>query len=211
MKHIIFGANTDVGKTVITAGLIKACSVNGSGCIQSHYVKPLQCGGSDQGFVERTVGSLTSAATLFDWDTAASPHVASRLENKPVSDHEVIRALSHHLEEIIPQYHSEETPDPIWIETAGGVLSPSSSSPDNDGPDHATDSNGWGWQCQADLYSVFRHDMNVILVGDGRLGGISATLSSLESLLFRGYNVTGLILIESGHNNQEALIEYARR
>ena len=53
--------------------------------------------------------------------------------------------------------------------------------------------------------------MNAILVGDGRLGGISATLSSLESLLYRGYNLAGLIVIDSSYNNHSALVEYARR
>ena len=128
MTHIIFGANTDVGKTVVTAGLIRACDSNASGEIQSHYVKPLQCGGSDQGFVDKNVGRLKSSTTLFDWETPASPHLAARLEGKAVSDKEVMDSLENHLRVTIPKFHSGDRHDPIWVETAGGVLSPSSSS-----------------------------------------------------------------------------------
>jgi dethiobiotin synthetase len=38
---------------------------------------------------------------------------------------------------------------------------------------------------QSELYRPFR--LPVVLVGDPKLGGISATLSALESLLIRGY------------------------
>jgi dethiobiotin synthetase/adenosylmethionine--8-amino-7-oxononanoate aminotransferase len=211
MKHLIFGANTDVGKTVITAGLIRACrglSVGNSADSGAHYVKPLQCGGSDQGFVRRHVSQgMISSSTLFEWETPASPHTASRLENLPISDTEVVVALQSCLDEL-----QAETPDaPIWVETAGGVLSPSSSSPENKLPQHAKNADGWGWMTQGDLYREFREQMDVVMIGDGRLGGISATLSSLESLLSRGYNVVGLVLIETGYSNQSAIQEYASR
>lgn len=210
MKHLIFGANTDVGKTVITAGLIRACggiSFGNDAAFGSHYIKPLQCGGSDQGFVQRHAQDIISSSTLFEWETPASPHAASRLENHPISDTEVITALRGRIYEL-----TAGTPDtPIWVETAGGVLSPSSSSPENKSPQHAKNSDGWGWMTQGDLYRDFREEMDVVMIGDGRLGGISATLSSLESLLSRGYNVAGLVLIETGYSNQSAIQEYANR
>eukprot|EP00978_Attheya_sp_CCMP212_P037940 scaffold183200_cov67-Attheya_sp.AAC.1 len=55
------------------------------------HIKPLQCGGSDEAFLHQYVnqsgsrhtntpaGVTTSCTTLFEWDTPASPHVASRL------------------------------------------------------------------------------------------------------------------------------------
>src|SRR3546814_4027772 len=62
------------------------------------------------------------------------------------------------------------------IETAGGVLSP--------GPSSAL---------QADLYRPFRHP--VVLVGDTRLGGITSTLTALEALTLRGFNVHAVCMI----------------
>eukprot|EP00934_Nitzschia_sp_Nitz4_P006377 Nitzschia sp. Nitz4//scaffold79_size90958//417//1344//NITZ4_005005-RA/size90958-augustus-gene-0.165-mRNA-1//1//CDS//3329558189//6367//frame0 len=203
MSHFIFGANTDVGKTVISAGLMRAC-----GSMGSHYVKPLQCGGSDQGFIQRhSGGNVLTAKTLFEWETPTSPHTAAILESAPVSDEEVATTLRSALSDL----GSEAKKAPIWVETAGGVLSPSSASPSNDTPFHATSENGWGWMTQGDLYSEFSSSVGAILVGDGRLGGISATLSSLESLLSRGYNVAGLVLIETEFANRSALQEFARR
>ncbi|KAL3912208.1 MAG: hypothetical protein SGARI_001278, partial [Bacillariaceae sp.] len=101
-----------------------------------------------------------------------------------------------------------------WIETAGGVLSPSSSSPRNSMPSHAMDASGWGWLTQGDLFRPLRNEASVVLVGDGRLGGISVTLASLEALLNRNYNVAGILLLRHGEDgyaedvNQRALQEY---
>jgi dethiobiotin synthetase/adenosylmethionine--8-amino-7-oxononanoate aminotransferase len=204
--HFIFGANTDVGKTVISAGLVRASSRNNV----THYIKPLQCGGSDQRFIDRHALNVSSTTTLFEWDTPASPHVASRVEDKPVSDEQVLGALDACLTEKLTNASPSTT---IWIETAGGVLSPSSASPDNRLPYHARDDeSSWGWVTQGDLYQPFMDMGSVILVGDGRLGGISTTLSCLESLLLRGYDVDGIVLLENnGYNNQRAIQEYASR
>mmetsp|Transcript_30737 Transcript_30737/g.73774 ORF Transcript_30737/g.73774 Transcript_30737/m.73774 type:complete len:289 (-) Transcript_30737:99-965(-) len=196
--NLIFGANTDVGKTVITAGLIRASGKT------AHYVKPLQCGGSDQRFVKNHATNVTSATTLFEWETPASPHYAARVENLPISDQQVVTSLKDCLESLEGQM--------TWVETAGGVMSPSSSSPDNNGPHHARDKElSWGWVPQADLYLPFSDSTSAVLVGDGRLGGISATLTALESLLIRGYNVSGVIVIETGYENQKAIQEYVGR
>lgn len=203
MTHLIFGANTDVGKTVVTTGLVKACQTIGG----AHYVKPLQCGGSDEDFVTRHVPDVISTTTLFEWETPTSPHTAARLEKRPVDDCQVVSALHQCIEKL----KKDPAEHPIWVETAGGVLSPSSSSPDNTGPHHASNKEGWGWIPQGDLYREFQKDMNVVMIGDGRLGGISASLSSLESLLSRGYNVVGVILLEAGYANQTAIREYAAR
>ena len=222
-----------------------------------HYIKPLQCGGSDEAFVLKHLNNLNGANTnirrshtnikrlisspsrdhddngahtLFNWDTPASPHLASRLENKPVSDQMVISTLQDKISSIATpspsSSSSSSSTKKIWIETAGGVLSPSSASPLNTKPRHASGSNldqthnlNWGWSTQADLYKPLH--LPAILVGDGRLGGISATLSALESLIVRGYDIHGIVLIdaaiaasegEGGHgSNLSALKEYANR
>jgi dethiobiotin synthetase/adenosylmethionine--8-amino-7-oxononanoate aminotransferase len=195
--HLIFGSNTDVGKTIISAGLTK---VGGS---NAYYIKPLQCGGSDEAFVEAHAPNV-KADTLFSWKTPASPHVASIRENNPVSDAQVLSAIHGALSEI-PESST------VWLETAGGVLSPSAASPENKSPKHAPSQKQWGWTTQADLYQPLIGAAPVVLVGDGRLGGISATLSSLESLILRGYTVNGIALIDGGYDNVSALRDYAMR
>ena len=214
--------------------MVRAAAACGDNQLVS-YIKPLQCGGSDEAFVLRhdlhnQVSADSSAPklicqTLFSWNTPASPHLASRWENLPISNNEVITALGASLGDIIDFNASIENQPPesitstTIVETAGGALSPSSSSPRNDftiGPH-------WGWSTQADLYSSF--NLPVVFVGDAKLGGISVTLSSLEALWNRGYNVDAVVFIDGensgngecngvsdairfGEGNAEALREY---
>lgn len=240
ITHFIFGANTDVGKTVLTSALVQASyerqtksDYKTTSSTATHYIKPLQCGGSDESFIRRYAPGLSSSKTLFDWKTPVSPHFASRIENKPVSDDHVSFTLNDHLRKLkissaaasaaaTMEISSPSSPSSycstssIWIETAGGVLSPSSSSPNNYGSHHAKNNAGWGWSTQADLYMPFQNRSSVVLVGDGRLGGISTTISSLEVLMNRNYTIGGILLIQdtdSTNNttndmNQEALKEY---
>lgn len=49
-----------------------------------------------------------------------------------------------------------------------------------------------------------------ILVGDGRLGGISGTISAYESLKLRGYDVAAIILEDQGLANEVPLSSYLR-
>lgn len=222
-SHLIFGANTDVGKTVISAGLVRASLADrGENSTSVHYIKPLQCGGSDQAFVESHQSLAANngrlrCQTLFSWDTPASPHLAARKENAPKSDIEVLTSLRTAIEDICSQQSSSSSSSPTststisWIETAGGVLSPSSSSPDNSSSRHASGADKWGWLTQGDLYQPLMRMAPVVLCGDGKLGGISATLSSLESLIVRGYNVVGIVMLETGYDNVSAIREYAAR
>lgn len=76
----------------------------------------------------------------------------------------------------------------VLVETAGGPLSP-----------------GPSGTLQADLYRPLR--LPVVLVGDSKLGGISATISAYESLYVRGYDVDSVILFRSPYENSEYLSE----
>lgn len=49
-----------------------------------------------------------------------------------------------------------------------------------------------------------------VLVGDGRLGGISATVSAYESLKIRGYDVVAVVFEDHGLLNEEPLTVYFR-
>ena len=230
--HLIFGANTDVGKSVISSGLVRAAASAGCSGLKSpvNYIKPLQCGGSDESFVSlnndkqdgRDRMNDIHCRTLFSWKTPASPHLVSRWENAPVCDEEVVSKLSAVLREIDNTKNDDTNKNletasiTTIIESAGGVLSPSSSSPLN----KTTTADHWGWSTQADLYAPLR--IPVVFVGDGLLGGISVTLSSLEALLTRGYHIDAIVFIEGqsdgdsdeydsiefGKGNAEALREY---
>ena len=233
--HLLFGANTDVGKSIVSTGLVRAAAldaVSSSNDSQHrplvNYIKPLQCGGSDESFVLRhrdgqTDDNSIHCQTLFSWETPASPHLASRWENLPVSDEQVVSALTSSLNDITVGMDVERGMATTIVETAGGALSPSSSSPRNPSSIQSTNSKGaahWGWSTQADLYSPLK--LPVVFVGDGKLGGISVTLSSLEALWNRGYQVDAVVFIDGeserssdeteiiqfGKGNAEALREY---
>lgn len=268
--HIIFGCNTDVGKSVISTGLVRASLSHQQNPQQSessvHYLKPLQSGGSDQAFVESYVNGNTgesgikiadnrerttkkivrrfNAETLFQFNTPTSPHLASRLENLPVSDDQVYNALSESYSNItcdgdnssdindnsLSKKFANKTAaatksTTIWIETAGGVLSPSTSSPFNKSLNHAynyrgnTSDDRWGWITQADLYQPLQPLFtSSILIGDNALGGISATLTALESLWRRNYHIAGIIFLNravkdntnknTANQNADAIKEY---
>jgi len=47
-----------------------------------------------------------------------------------------------------------------------------------------------------------------VLVGDGRLGGISGTVSAYESLKLRGYDVVAIVLEDCGLANDGSLLSY---
>jgi dethiobiotin synthetase/adenosylmethionine--8-amino-7-oxononanoate aminotransferase len=196
---LIFGANTDVGKTVVTAGLARASNELKR---TTSFIKPLQSGGSDEEFIRLHNPNLASSRTLFKFEAPVSPHLASRQEDTPVSDKQVLDAL-------IDELAASEA-QVTWIETAGGVLSPGPSSPSNQNAYHAKNAAGWGWVPQANLYQPLIGQVQVVLIGDGRLGGISATLSAIESLLVRGYDISAVVIVD-GEVTAEAIQEYASR
>ena len=62
-----------------------------------------------------------------------------------------------------------------------------------------------------DSVTLGRHfRLPIILVGDGRLGGISGTLSAYETLLLRGYDVSAVVLEDCGSSNDKFLLSYLR-
>lgn len=202
---MMFGANTDVGKTLASAGLVGSALRSDDRLV--HYIKPLQCGGSDESFVRRHIPSSgddkLKMDTVFQWETPTSPHLACQLESKYVSPSQIIHQLQHTLDTSTATDSTDSRL--VLIETAGGVLSPSSSPPpSNDDRDDEK-----MWIPQASLYQKFirrqqqQHSYNgvqTILVGDTNLGGISCTLSALESLWFRNYTVSAIIFIGSDEN-----------
>ncbi|CAM9801268.1 unnamed protein product, partial [Choristocarpus tenellus] len=200
--HVIqvYGANTEVGKTVITAGLCQAAERQG---LQVSYIKPVQTGdASDATFVSDHVPSCKTK-TLFNYTDPVSPHLAADRDGVLTADVDVLSSVVSEIKQVLSEKCEERRSGSgmlsptarvtkagtlTLVETAGGVLSPAPSG-----------------SLQADVYRPMR--LPVLLVGDGRLGGIGATLSSLESLRTRGYTVLGIALLaqEEDLGNAEAV------
>lgn len=211
----MWGANTDVGKTLVSAGLLRTAVATLGPESSTMYLKPVQTGfpeDSDARFVSRVVSDAGSsvrmevgshaadiasqdglfqdinamqkiqnprknitassmlARTLFAWKIAASPHLAVEREGRPVFCSDIVGAIRQELK--------RHTNSLVLVETAGGPGSPS--------PD--------GKMLQCDMLRTFRWP--AVLIGDGKLGGISTTISSYEMLKVRGYSVPVVAVME---------------
>ncbi|PON97958.1 Aminotransferase class-III [Trema orientale] len=131
--------------------------------------------------------------TMFAWRDAVSPHLAAERENGTVEDSHVLGMLQRCLESGLNCGSDEEKMNAFCVvETAGGIASP-----------------GPSGTLQCDLYRPFR--LPAILVGDGRLGGISGTISAYESLKLRGYDVVAVVIEDHGLVNEVPLGSYLRQ
>lgn len=154
------------------------------------YIKPVQAGSpSDASFVSRHAGGRCRTSTLFDFTDPVSPHLAAVRDGAVIPDADLISALVDDIKSsLLHGAGSGSCAEGghgrlVVVEAAGGVLSPAPSG-----------------SLQADAFRPLR--LPVLLVGDGKLGGIGATLSALESLRTRGYSVLGVVLIASGQKKR---------
>lgn len=192
--HQIFGANTDVGKTILTTALVLASA---SRKIPVHYLKPISTGPleeADDHHVKRYgrhEGSLISAECLFRYKEPISPHLAAKLSsgdelNFP-SDETFINAIANRIRRCAANIRE---PAHMYVETAGGIHSPTVSG-----------------TTQVDCYRPLF--LPTILVGDSKLGGISTTIASYESLLLRGYIIDAIVVFRDHYyRNWEYLNPY---
>ncbi|KAK9864959.1 hypothetical protein WJX84_008815 [Apatococcus fuscideae] len=199
--YMIWGANTGVGKTLVAAGLAAAVRRSRG---QLLYLKPVQSG-YPQDCDSRLPATLADvqqegaekadeladiqpgrsyAKTLHAWHTPVGPHLAAQLEGQFVSDEKILQDTRRHLN----HFHSSAGPGSIaLVETAGGVSSPT--------PSNTVQCEAWQGL-----------SLPAILVGDGRLGGISATLSAQDSLNLRGHTTAAVVVSEvDGLDNSSAL------
>ncbi|KAI0411892.1 bifunctional dethiobiotin synthetase/adenosylmethionine-8-amino-7-oxononanoate aminotransferase [Xylaria grammica] len=180
----IYGANTDVGKTVLTSVLC-----NASKKIWKHeataYLKPVSTGPEDEAddnHIKRFANDVAHH-TLYQYGQAVSPHIAAK--GNVISNERILKSVYEFASE-----RASVGPGWLFIETAGGIHSP--------GPSGTT---------QADLYAALR--CPVVLVGDWKLGGISSTISAFESLKIRGYDVEGIVVFEDDkYGNSDYLKDY---
>ncbi|KAL0037506.1 hypothetical protein WJX77_000433 [Trebouxia sp. C0004] len=202
--YMMWGANTDVGKTLVSAGL--AAATKRSKRLLT-FIKPVQTGfpeDSDARLVALAsgatpslgvhaarldrlhsadasgAGSSDTARTLFAWTDPVSPNVAAQTEGHAVTDAQLHTAVLAGLQDAADLCHQHNLPGITFVETAGGPASPAPSG-----------------SLQCDCWRPLR--LPAILVGDARLGGISTSVTAYETLRARGYDVPVIVLAAGSH------------
>ncbi|KAI0701225.1 onanonoxo-7-onima-8-eninoihtemlysoneda [Cytidiella melzeri] len=190
--HQIFGANTDIGKTVITSALARASAAQGR---ETFYLKPASTGplsDADDEYIKRYAGehrNKINAHCLYRYNDPVSPHSAAQLAQTPAipSDETFVGAIAAYIRQCAKRASGTGH---MYVETAGGVHSPTLSG-----------------TTQVDSYRPLH--LPTILIADSRLGGISATISAYESLTLRGYDIDAVLLFrEDYYRNWEYLQSY---
>ncbi|KIX07086.1 dethiobiotin synthase [Rhinocladiella mackenziei CBS 650.93] len=172
----VYGANTDVGKTIVSTILCRALRRRASsqGLL---YLKPVSTGPqteADDRHITRFVPGVISKC-ISEFSQPLSPHLAAQRDGNssiPTSDKSIIARIKDALAK-----HSQAGGRYAVLETAGGVLSP--------GPSGSV---------QADLYRPLR--LPTLLIGESKLGGIGTTISAFESLYLRGYDIDSVVLFD---------------
>ncbi|KAL7279364.1 hypothetical protein ACG7TL_007205 [Trametes sanguinea] len=197
--HQIFGANTDVGKTVLTSALVRASAAAGHSV---YYLKPVSTGPMSDADDERVLSlvgehkSRVQSKCLFRFDDPVSPHLAARRANEIAAekrtvptDDAFVNAVASHIRDCATTSRHGSLSH-MYVETAGGVHSPTLSG-----------------TTQLDAYRPLF--LPTVLIGDSRLGGISSTIASYEAMLLRGYIVDAVLLFrDEYYRNWEYLSPY---
>ncbi|KAG8419482.1 hypothetical protein J3458_004343 [Metarhizium acridum] len=185
----VFGANTDVGKTIFTTLLARTAKKLWK---EEHvaFLKPVSTGPGDEAD-DRHISRFAPGVarnTLYQYDIPCSPHTAAIASGRPIPSEEELLAKCRAFAAQCAARNGW-----LFMETAGGVHSP--------GPSGKT---------QADLYMPLRAPS--LMVGDSRLGGISQTISAFESLRIRGYDVESVLLFkDDSYENYRYLEDYFRK
>lgn len=177
-KIFITGTGTDVGKTFVTGLLVKKLQENGLGAA---YYKAAMSGNErtkdgtlvpgDALYVKQVSGITQPLAQMcpYIYETAVSPHLASRIEGNPVDLKEVVKGF----EEVCQQYEY------VTMEGSGGILCPIC----------FDEKELW-------LEDVIRQlDLSSLIVADAGLGTINSVVLTVEYMRARKLPVKGLSLI----------------
>ncbi|KAJ8060557.1 hypothetical protein OCU04_010872 [Sclerotinia nivalis] len=180
-------ANTSLGKTIFSTLLCRQLLARKQ---IPYYLKPVSTGPlneADDGHIGKFAKG-TNIKCLFRYGEAVSPHIAAK-GVKPPNDHEIVTAIAEQVQKWT-RSNEEGQESMILVEGAGGVHSPTPSG-----------------TSQVDALRPLR--MPVFLVGDSKLGGISATISAWESLHLRGYDIESVMIFqEEKYGNYAYLSKY---
>jgi len=167
----ITGTDTDAGKTVVSALILKALRTKGLNAV---YVKPVQTGShyiSDLQSVYK-LNELAIPEELqlnsYSFEKACSPHLAARLEGTTIN-----------LDKIVSDINAvKDKYDLFLVEGAGGLMVPLNAQ-----------------QSNLDLIK----DLNcpVILVAANKLGMINHSILTINTLKQEGIHLAGLVTIKT--------------
>ena len=175
MSHyFVTGTDTDVGKTIVTALLVKHLQTQGS----STVFKPAQTGGTEQPDGSwsapdvETVLRLTRSSSLgadahygYCYEPPCSPHFAAARADRPIEIHTIQTKLA-----TLTASH-----DSVIVEGAGGVAVPLSPTEDT-----------------LDLMKAL--DLPVVLVCRATLGTLNHTLLSVAAIRNAGLPIHAIIM-----------------
>ena len=175
MNIFISGTDTDVGKTLIAAGLAAAMQSLG---YQSGVFKPLQTGvESNTGFLVspdiayvKGIDPYIEGACTYTFRTPAAPLIAAEVENTIIDPKMIIRDYK----------DLQSKCDTIVVEGAGGLLAPVAP------------------RCtMLDIMTML--NLPVVFVMIPRLGSINHILLTLNQAKMSGINVSGVIVNRYPH------------
>lgn len=182
---VVSGTGTGVGKTVVTAALLRALRSAG---VAAQAVKLVQTGVCAEEAYSAAqadapvyaaavadlppVPALNPAAVLHCFSLPASPHLAAAREGASLQGTALIRDLQRHWDSL------GDAADVLLLEGAGGLCVPLNEQED-----------------MLDLITAL--ELPVVLVGRNCLGALNHTLLSLAALRDRGLELFGLALISA--------------
>lgn len=161
----ITATGTDVGKTYVSALIVKTLHEQGINC---GYYKPALSGDvypNDCEYVVETAGIKKGDYVSYKFKPAVSPHLASQLENNPIK----LDKIKADFERIKQDF------DFMVVEGAGGIVCPF-------GDDLLL----------PDVIKAL--GLDIIIVASASLGTINSTVLTVEYAKSHGINVKGIIL-----------------
>lgn len=172
----ITATGTDVGKTYISALIVKSMRETGLNC---GYYKPALSGAEvasdgkiipgDAAYVLKTAGINEDPENFvsYIYKSAVSPHLASEMENNPIK-----------LDKIKSDFNRlKEKYEYILVEGAGGIVCPFNQRENLMLPD-----------------VIKALGLDVIIVASAELGGINSAVLTVEYAQNHGINVKGIVL-----------------
>lgn len=177
-KNIFITATgTDIGKTYVSALIVKKMRESGFNC---GYFKPVLSGVeeingkltvSDCNYVVNTANIPTSAneCVSYWWKEAVSPHLAAKRQNQIIDISKIKKDFK----------NAKNKYDYLLVEGAGGITCP------------LRLENGEKYLLK-DLIKEL--DTSIIIVADGGLGTINSILLTVEYARNNGINIKGIIL-----------------
>jgi dethiobiotin synthetase len=176
--YFVTATGTDIGKTFVARGLIRALRARGRNVAALKPVmsgfEPAEAAGSDSGLLLAALGrpiTPETIAKISPWRLAAplAPDMAAARENRTLDIDELIRFC----QGAVAGEH-----DTLLIEGAGGVMSPINAD-------------------RIVLDWIVALGLPVILVAGSYLGTISHTLTALDVIARRGLTTAALVISET--------------